>query len=138
MDYVLFLKFVGNNGKVSDTTYEYFIDEKLFEKLRNIPRFSTARIVNEDGYNYRNSWVRLDDIKRLGLGFSSKATKSLAEVFIVHKNQLDISLYREEEEPKSFGEVRITPKEITITANNSIWSEKLKELSKSENKNKIK
>ena len=134
MDYVLFLKFVGNNGKVSDTTYEYFIDEKLFEKLRNIPRFSTARIVNEDGYNYRNSWVRLDDIKRLGLGFSSKATKSLAEVFIVHKNQLDISLYREEDEPKSFGEVRITPKEITITANNSIWSEKVKELSLIERK----
>lgn len=134
MDYVLFLKFVGNNGKVSDTTYEYFIDEKLFEKLRNIPRFSTARIVNEDGYNYRNSWVRLDDIKRLGLGFSSKATKSLAEVTIVHKKQLDISLYREEDEPKSFGEVRITPKEITITANNSIWSEKVKELSLIERK----
>lgn len=134
MDYVLFLKFVGNNGKVSDTTYEYFIDEKLFEKLRNIPRFSTARIVNEDGYNYRNSWVRLDDIKRLGLGFSSKATKSLAEVTIVHKNCLDISLYREEDEPKSFGEVRITPKEITITANNSIWSEKINELSMIERK----
>lgn len=137
MDYVLFLKFVGNNGKVSDTTYEYFIDEKLFEKLRNIPHFSTARIVSEDGYNYRNSLVRLDDIKRLGLGFSSKATKSLAEVLIVHKNQLDISLYREEDEPKSFGEIRVTPKETTITANNSVWSEEINEFSTKERKEEI-
>ena len=31
MDFVLLLKFVNGGGKVSDTTYEYFIDEALFE-----------------------------------------------------------------------------------------------------------
>lgn len=134
MDFVLLLKFVNGGGKVSDTTYEYFIDEALFEKLKNIPRYSTAIITNEDGYNYRNAEVRLDGIKRLGLGFSSKATKFLARVDILRLNQLTLPLYDKEEEPKTFGEIKIKPDGITITADNSIWSEKIKELSMIERK----
>jgi hypothetical protein len=134
LDYVLFLKFINNGGKVSDTTYEYFIDETLFEELKNVPCYSTAIIADENGYNYRRAQVRLDKIKRLGLGFSSKATKSLAKVTIISRNQLMLPLFDKEEEPKTFGEIKIKPESITITAHNSMWSEKVKELSMIERK----
>lgn len=134
MDYVLFLKFINNGGKVSDTTYEYFIDEALFEKLKNVSRYSTAIIADENGYNYRNNQVRLEEIKRLGTGFSSKATKSLANVAVLTPSQLMCPLFDEEEEPKTFGEIKLNPDGVTITAHNSIWSEKAKELSLIERK----
>ena len=134
MDFVLFLKFINNGGKVSDTTYEYFIDEALFEELKNVSRYSTAIIADENGYNYRNNQVRLEEIKRLGAGFSSKATKSLAKVTILSRNQFMLPLFDKEEEPKTFGEIKLNPDGVTITAHNSIWSEKIKELSKEERK----
>lgn len=135
MDFVLFLKFVNGGGKVSDTTYEYFIDEILFEELKNIPRYSIATITNEDGYDYRNARVRLEEIKRVGLGFSSKATKSLIKVNITSQNQfMHLSLYQKEEEPKTFGEIKLNPDGITITARDSMWSEKVKDFSIKERK----
>ena len=67
---IIGLKFLDKNGIPSKKTYDYYLDEKMsdyFKLYGNSLSSTSFMIVNEKGYNYRNSEVVVHYWRKLSL-----------------------------------------------------------------------
>lgn len=65
---VIGLKFLDKNGIPSKKTYEYYLDEEMTDYFKSFHLISTSfTIVNENGYNYRDSEVVVHYWRKLPL-----------------------------------------------------------------------
>lgn len=65
---IIGLKFLDKNGIPSKKTYEYYLDEKMTDYFKSFYLYSTSfTIVNENGYNYRDSEVIVHYWRKLPL-----------------------------------------------------------------------
>lgn len=116
---VLYLRFLSKDGKPAETIYEYFVDSTLFAALKTLPRGSLAKIINQNGYNYRDATVELVELKVVDPK-DTKATMELLTVDVIsHGDITALPLY--------LVKIRVTPNSVTFSATtNSIEMSKNK------------
>lgn len=111
---VLYLRFLDKDGKPGKTIYEYFVDNTLFAALRTFSRGSLAKIVNHNGYNYRDATVELVELRVVDPKDTKATTKLLTVNVISSGNIAYLPLYL----------VEISKDTITITNNEKVKEKK--------------